>query len=354
MRSRWRSIILFKILFLFIMINPLYGGQWINPKDAIKDPNIARLNHQKKGLTKQEIEEINRYGRTGLEIMTYLDCNAMPGRDNDYVQYIIQINSWGHITHRKAMQKQKHLFKDYKALLSYDGIKVGDIEYIYMWFNFHPPRSRGNAGVVRRYVRGEGFDKVEEGWFWNNKLRKISKSTTRSRADSYINSDVTLDDLRYREPWEENHRILGIDKFKARECFVIESLNKDSNYYLSKRVVWVEKENFLELHIEEFDKKGRLFKVIDKDWVQIKPWNYWVVQFWDTYNILTKYRTFIINYDWLFDQGFSEREFSQRVLPKESLWRRSKNPPISVNSVSDLPPIPKVKVDFWEEVKDKG
>lgn len=354
MRSRRRSVILFEIFFLFAMIHPLYGGQWINPKEVIKDPNVARLNHNKQGLTRQEIEEVNRYGHTGLEVMTYLDCNAMPGKDNDYIQYMIQVNSWGQINHRKQLVKLKYYFKDYRALLTNDGIQIGDVEYKRHFLNFHPPRTKGRAGVSRHYVRGEGFNKIEDGWFWDNKLRKIGKSTTRNRTDSYVNSDVTLDDLQYREPWEENQRILGIDKFKDRECFVIESINKDPNYYLSKRVIWVEKENYLDLHIEEYDRKGRLFKVIDKDWAQEKPWNYWVVRFWDTLNLLTKYRTIIIYYDWVFDQDWSEREFSQRELPKENLWKRPSPPPISVNSVSDLPPPPQVRGDFAERAEEKG
>lgn len=49
----------------------VFAAHWINPREVLKDPMIARLQQGRKELTPREREEIEKYGYTGLEIMTY-------------------------------------------------------------------------------------------------------------------------------------------------------------------------------------------------------------------------------------------------------------------------------------------
>jgi len=69
----WAAII---CLFIFFVPDISHCGRWVNPKDIIKDPMLARLQQGRTELTDKEEKEIKEYGYTGLELITYVDINS--------------------------------------------------------------------------------------------------------------------------------------------------------------------------------------------------------------------------------------------------------------------------------------
>lgn len=311
---------------------------------------IARLQQGRKELTPRERKEIEKYGYTGLEIMTYVDDNADPGQDFDVFQRLIFADAGGHLRIAEMLLRQKHYYRDNLAILTQDGIKPGEVEHKRFAIFLYPEDDAGNAALGYRYMRSEKVYRGREAWIWSNKLRRIRRFTTLAREDQWMGSDITYEDLMDREPWEEDHTIIGEDPVKDHECLVIESRNRvNPEYYLSKRVTWVEKTSFLDVHEEQFDKRGKLFKIIDKDWQQIKPWNYWVGWQWNVIVLGSKHRTLYQSYDWIFDQDFKNDQFSRDALGREKVWREAKSPP-RINDVSKLLPEPKIRWEFWNKI----
>lgn len=163
---------------------------------------------------------------------------------------------------------------------------------------------------------------------------------------------LTWDDHRWREPWEEEHRILGEDTLRREACLVIESRHLDPHYYLGRRVTWVEKAHFTDLHEEQFDRQGRLWKVADKAWEEALPWGYWArwYDYWT--DLLSGQATVLEYFEWRFDQGFKDEEFAESALLKGvPLWREPKRPLLPVKDLSELPPRPQVRQEFWQAQK---
>jgi hypothetical protein len=347
--SMMRKII-FLIPFIFFQ-SLLYAGQWKNPRDIIGDPMIVRLQQGRKELTSEEKEEIKRYGYTGLEIMSYVMCNKDPGKDNEGFYKSISVDSSGNIQIREVIRRRKYYYKDYRARFTYDGIKPGDVVYKRAGMQLYPPRDRGTTFIRIAYLKSKDNYKPDTLFVRSISLKRIRQYPTPNNQDKFYKEDMTHDDWYAREAWQENHRIIGEDNIRGKDCFVIESKNwYYPNYYLSKRVTWVEKKNFLDLHEEQFDRKGRLFKIMDKEWVRVPPWNYWVRKNWDIIDLSTKSRTIEYTYDWIFDQGFTEKKFSKAMLKNEKVWREPKNPPPSIRKLSDLPNPPQVRSEFWKRM----
>jgi hypothetical protein len=119
-------------------------------------------------------------------------------------------------------------------------------------------------------------------------------------------------------------------------------------------VTWVEKENFLDLHEEQFDTHGRLFKILEKTWERHKPTGYWVRKRWNVANYASNGRSLEETFGWLIDQGLDEKFFSLRLMENENPWRAMPDgvpPPIT--KTSDFPPRPKAKLDFWQRIGQK-
>lgn len=82
------------------------AGQWVNPREAIQDASLVRLQAGRKELTPLEREEIDQYGVTGLEAMIYLDDNKDPGgRDYEVVERLIQLAFGKHLSVEEWINK---------------------------------------------------------------------------------------------------------------------------------------------------------------------------------------------------------------------------------------------------------
>jgi hypothetical protein len=52
-------------------------------------------------------------------------------------------------------------------------------------------------------------------------------------------------------------------KFERRPVYVLQMTQQDPNYVYSKRIMYIDKETFLFYHVENYDRKGRLYRTFD-------------------------------------------------------------------------------------------
>lgn len=350
----WRGRFSFLIFLLCIYPYLASAAPWVNPRVAVGDPMIARLPFGRKALTEIQKEEIRRYGFTGLEIMIYVFANEFAGHDWDWFSRITNIGSQGQILNRTFLKKRIYYYKSLRDLLLLNGIRPGDRLYKEVGIFLGPPDSRYNGFVSYLYLTSDEQRYEEDDWFWDSPQKKIRRSTFSPKDNPVTNSDLTSDDYHRRRPWGENHTILGEDTFQSKSCLVIESIAcVEKNYYLSKRVSWIEKENFLPLHEEQFDRQGRLFRIIEKRWERVKPWNYWNSEEWNIVSLDKGSQTVYLRYDVIFDQGLKDSAISIHLLKREQVWREDNHAPPEIRMAADFPPRPQVQWSFWERIGKK-
>lgn len=314
---------------------------------------IARLQGGRRELSELEKEEVRRYGYTGLEIMTYLEDNRYPGRDWDVYYRWIQVEAGGHMRIQEMLLRKMVTYKDIKALITHDGIKPGDIRIYSISIFTYPPGSKDDMGGSLVYLNTKDIYKAKDIYMWINSTRRIRRSSAEGIGDDILGADFTEEDNTERQPWHEEHRILGEDILRGHDCLVVESQNKlHKNYYLSKRVTWVEKKNFLDMHEEQFDREGKIFRLFDFEWKQFPPQNYWAKTLWNVMTLSSRHRSIWQYFDYIFDQGLTKKDFSRKILGNPILWRQVKVPPQPKGS-SDLAPEPEIRWEFWEKIKVK-
>jgi len=342
------------VLFIASHIPAVCGGaQWVNPKELIGDPWLARLQQGRKELNPDEKEDLAQYGFTGLELMTYVDANKESARDQETFYRLIEISSNGSIRSDISLRRKKFYRASYKDNLTYTAkYKPGKIWAKRRGIYTDPPEKRGWNWVAHMFLRSEDYQRLEEGWMWRPETRKVIRYTVNPAQDSFAGTEMTMDDYRWRKPWEEDHKIIGEDIIQGKRCLVVESRHRlKSDYYLSKRITWIEVQNFLDLHEEQYDRNGQLWKVIDNKWEQIKPWNYWVQKERYFYDLKTRNRTLLQTFDWIFDQGVDDSFFNPMALYDNRIWRKPTNPIPPIKSLADIPPPPAVRTEFWVRTK---
>lgn len=344
------------LLTAFLIPAVSWADHWVNPKKLIGDPWLARLQQGRKELSPSEKEDLARYGFTGLELMTYVDANKEPAKDDEAYYRLIEISSNGSIRGDISLRRRKFYRPSYRDNLTYTKkYKPGKIWAKRRGIYTDPPDKRGWNWVAHMFLRSEKYQRLEEGWMWRPETRKVIRYIVFPVEDSFSGTVMTLDDWRWRKPWQENHKIIGEDSIQGKRCLVVESRHRlKPSYYLSKRITWIERQNFLDLHEEQYDRNGQLWKVIDNQWEQIKPWNYWVQKERYFSDLKTNNRTLLQTFDWIFDQDIEESFFNPMALYNNSIWREPNVPIPPIKGLADIAPPPRVKSRDGILGKDKS
>jgi hypothetical protein len=283
--------------------------------------------------------------------MTYVYANKPPQPDTDFGGRCINYDGVS-ISEVTWLFRRRYFYKNILDKITYGSVKPGDREYQLMGYDIDSPKNRGFAILVTYYAQSPSVKKNWEQVVYLPSLKRIRKDTPWDRTEELLGMITTTDDDEGRDPWIEEHRILGEDSVAGYASFVIESRHKAGpGYYLSKRVSWVDKTNFLDHHEEQFDAQGRPYKLIDQDWIQVRPTNHWFQRQLNMVKFPKGERTLHQQAFAHVGVGLTDADFSARVLQAEKPWRIFKHNFLPIKSLADLPPQPKARLESWEAVK---
>ena len=116
-----------------------------------------------------------------------------------------------------------------------------------------------------RFLSMENPGKDNDQWIFLPSLGKVRRIAASEGSGSFMGTDFSYDDISSadRNANLDNHKILREEKYKEKDCFVIESVPKDSNYQYSKMIQWIDKNNFVTYKVELYDKKGTQVKLLE-------------------------------------------------------------------------------------------
>jgi len=120
----------------------------------------------------------------------------------------------------------------------------------------YPQRDKGTAFLKRG----------NEIWNWLPSVERVIKIPPSMMMQSWMGSDFTNDDL-VRESSIVNdytHEIIGDSAIGDRDCHLIESTPKpDAPVVWGKVMLWITKEDYLQLRGEFYDEDGELINILE-------------------------------------------------------------------------------------------
>ena len=103
-------------------------------------------------------------------------------------------------------------------------------------------------------------------WIYLPALKKTRRLVSDNKRDSFVGSDLTFGDLLGHKPTDWKSTLLREESLNGQSVYVIESLPKDeaikNQTGYSKRILWVDKNNFIPLKSEYWDDTGQFLKTI--------------------------------------------------------------------------------------------
>ena len=173
--------------------------------------------------------------QTGIEIARMVDTRKTP-KDISNVTKMVLTNSKGKSRVNKMASK------------SMEGNKKQII-----WF-LEPKDDKGVA-----FLKMEHDNKDDEMRMWLPAFNKVRRISSKKKATSFMGSDLSYEDMTSRQIDEYSFKIIKEDIINNKSCYVLESKPKIKSEY-SKHVTWVEKDTYLPLQEESYDKSNKLLK----------------------------------------------------------------------------------------------
>jgi outer membrane lipoprotein-sorting protein len=137
--------------------------------------------------------------------------------------------------------------------------KFGNVSKMMMKF-LEPADVRGTTLLVFDYE-----NKDDDLWIYMPALRKTRRIVSSEKGKNFMGSEFTNADLSKPNLDEFNYKILGEENIDGKQCWKIESTCKtetqEDQYGFSKRISYIEKENYLAHKIEYYDLSGELLRV---------------------------------------------------------------------------------------------
>jgi len=156
-------------------------------------------------------------------------------------------------------------------------------------------------------------------WIYVPAVDLIKPISADDKNSSFVGSDFSYEDVSGRHWNEDNHTMVNADgNLDGKAVFVIESIPKDEGYDgFAKKVTYIDKENFLPLKEEYYNKNGELIKLFKAEKIEEAD-GIMTVTVRSMENVKKETKTIVEFNDIEYNVGLDESIFTERYL---------KNPP---------------------------
>jgi len=102
-------------------------------------------------------------------------------------------------------------------------------------------------------------------WIFLPELGRVRRIAASESSGSFMGTDFSYDDISAvdRDVSLDTHRLLREEALNGRQCYVVESIPKDSSFQYSKTISYVDKERNLIYKVELYNRRGELVKLME-------------------------------------------------------------------------------------------
>lgn len=136
--------------------------------------------------------------------------------------------------------------------------KAGGASQILIKFN-EPSTIRGVAFLS---LRGKGQGTSDQ-WIYFPAYKKARRLSSQNRDESFLDSDFTNGDITFDYEDAFDFKVTGSEKVQGRDTYKVEGKIKPARaegFAYAREVLYITKDNFLNLRTEFFDDKNKLVK----------------------------------------------------------------------------------------------
>ncbi|MFC1557555.1 outer membrane lipoprotein-sorting protein, partial [candidate division KSB1 bacterium] len=159
-------------------------------------------------------------------------------------------------------------------------------------------------------------DKDDDRWIYIPSIDLVKRIAANDKKSSFVGSDFTYEDVSGRHWTEDTHTLKGEEMLDGSTAYVIESRpidEKSADY--SYKMSWIDKETYLPVKEEYYDKDGTLVKLFKAEKIEELDGILTITERSMT-NLKKDHKTVVSFTNIDYNMGINESIFSERYLRK--------------------------------------
>ena len=178
----------------------------------------------------------------------------------------------------------------------------------------HPKDVSGTAVLTFTHKQGP-----DDQWLYLPALKRVKRISSDNKTGSFVGSEFAYEDLssqeveKYSYNWIEDVPCPGYEEIK---CFVSQDYPVDKTSGYSKRVSWIDYDEFRPWKIDFYDRKDALLKTLIFSDYKLYIEKYWRAHFLHMVNHTTRKETDIIIENIIFQSDLKDSDFNRQALKR--------------------------------------
>ncbi len=174
-----------------------------------------------------------------------------------------------------------------------------------------PADVKGTASLTWSHA-----DKPDEQWLYLPALKRVKRISSKNKSGPFMGSEFAFEDIGSQEVDKFKYAYLRDETLDGSDVFVIERYPVDKNSGYTKQVAWIEKDRYVALKIDFYDRKDSLLKTLTaSDFNQYLD-KHWRPSTMEMINHQSGKSTVLEFQDYQFQTGLSDADFEKNSLKR--------------------------------------
>ncbi len=104
--------------------------------------------------------------------------------------------------------------------------------------------------------------KPDEQWLYLPALKRVKRISSKNKSGPFMGSEFAFEDIGSQEVDKYSYKYLGDEVIDGADAFIVERIPLDKNSGYKKQVSWIEKERYIMLKVDYYDRKNALLKTL--------------------------------------------------------------------------------------------
>jgi len=158
--------------------------------------------------------------------------------------------------------------------------------------------------------------KPDEQWLYLPALKRVKRISSKNKSGPFMGSEFAFEDIGSQEYDKYTYKYLRDEQINGTDCFVLERYPVDKNSGYTRQTTWIDKERYIPLKVDYYDRKDSLLKTLESYDFQQYLDKHWRAARLEMVNHQSGKSTTLLFDNYQFKTGLTDKDFAKNALKR--------------------------------------
>lgn len=159
-------------------------------------------------------------------------------------------------------------------------------------------------------------EKPDEQWLYLPALKRVKRISSKNKSGPFMGSEFAFEDIGSQEVDKYTYLYLRDEPLEGTDTFVMERYPTDKHSGYTRQVAWIDKERYVALKVEFYDRKNALLKTLNASGFEQYLDKFWRPTTMEMVNHQSGKSTTLTFEGYKFQNGLTASDFAKNALKK--------------------------------------